>query len=74
MKRNPELFDAYDQNIREQISEGIVEKASKQAKDKEFYIPHKAVVRESAESTTLRIVYDATAKPSNNAPSLSDCL
>ena len=74
LKRNPELFDAYDQKIRDQISEGIVEKAPVQAKEKEFYIPHKAVVRENAESTKLRIVYDASAKPSNNAPSLNDCL
>ena len=41
---------------------------------KEFYIPHKAVVRESAESTKLRIVYDASARASEKAPSLNECL
>ena len=28
---------------------------------REFYIPHKPVVRESAETTKLRVVYDAPA-------------
>lgn len=41
---------------------------------REFYIPHKPVVREIAESTKLRIVYDASARAHDNAPSLNDCL
>ena len=41
---------------------------------KEFYIPHKAVVREAAESTKLRIVYDASASESEKSPSLNECL
>ena len=32
------------------------------------------MVREQAESTKTRIVYDATARASDNAPSLNDCL
>ena len=42
--------------------------------EKEFYIPHKAVVRESAESTKVQIVYDASAKANEKVPSLNDCL
>ena len=41
---------------------------------REFYIPHKPVIRESAESTKLRIVYDASAKANEKSPSLNDCL
>ena len=41
---------------------------------KEFYLPHKAVVRDTAESTKLRIVYDASARPNGNSPSLNECL
>ena len=41
---------------------------------KEFYIPHKAVVREAAETTKLRIVYDASARESEKSPSLNECL
>ena len=41
---------------------------------REFYIPHKPVVRATAESTKLRIVYDASASAFNGAPSLNDCI
>ena len=41
---------------------------------REFYIPHKGVVRETAESTKLRIVYDASARAWDSAPSLNECL
>lgn len=41
---------------------------------REFYIPHKPVIRESAESTKLRIVFDASAKANEKSPSLNDCL
>ena len=37
-------------------------------------MPHKAVIRESAQTTKVRIVYDASAKPNSNSPSLNDCL
>ena len=39
-----------------------------------FYLPHKAVVRESAATTKLRIVYDASAREHQQAPSLNECL
>ena len=42
--------------------------------DKEFYIPHKPVFRETAESTKIRIVYDASSCAHGEAPSLNDCL
>ena len=31
------------------------------AKGKEFYIPHKAIIRENAATTKMRMVYDASA-------------
>ena len=37
-------------------------------------MPHKAVIRESAQTKTVPIVYDASAKPNSNSASLNDCL
>ena len=37
-------------------------------------MPHRAVIRENAESTKLRIVFDASAKRSSSHVSLNDCL
>ncbi len=51
-----------------------MEPARNEAIGKEFYLPHKEVVWESAQSTKLRVVYDASAKPSPESPSLNDCL
>ena len=67
-------MDDYDAIIQNQLEEGIVEKAEMAATGMELYIPHKAVVRENAESTKLRIVYDASARGNDSAPSLNDCL
>ena len=50
LKRDPALFKEYDQKIKDQIEEGIVEEAPKDPDGIEFYIPHKPVVRETAES------------------------
>ncbi|XP_074636912.1 uncharacterized protein LOC141895072 [Acropora palmata] len=44
------------------------------AKGREFYIPHKAVIRGNAETTKMRIVHDASARANNTAPSLNECL
>jgi hypothetical protein len=68
------IIEQYDKIIKDQINEGIVEKADKEAQSKEFYLPHKAVIRESAETTKLRIVYDASARENENVPSLNECL
>ena len=67
-------LDEYDAIIQDQLRQGIVEEADMPASGKEFYIPHKAVVRENVESTKMRVVYDASAKAHSSAPSLNDCL
>ena len=52
-------LDEYDAIIQEQLRDGIVEEAEMAPTGREFYIPHKAVVRENSASTKTRIVYDA---------------
>lgn len=64
-------LDDYDAIIQEQLQEGVIEEAEMPASEREFYIPHKAVVRESAETTKMRIVYDASARAYDSAPSLT---
>ena len=39
-----------------------------------FRLPHRPVIRESAEATKPRIVYDASLKGIKNSLSLNDCL
>ena len=68
------LTEQYDGIIQELLEEGVVEKVPTVAQPKEFYIPHKSVIRKSAETTKMRIVYDASARASPEAPSLNDCL
>ena len=69
-----DILERYDQVIKDQLEQGIVERAEEIPKGREFYLPHKPVVRESAESTKLRIVYDASARGRENSPSLNECL
>ena len=45
-----------------------------EAQGKEFYVPNKAVVRETAESTKIRIVYFASPRGNVETSSLNDCL
>ena len=68
------MLSQYDAVIREQLEEGVVERAPTEATGKEFYLPHRAVVRENAETTKLRVVYDASARAHSGAPSLNECL
>ena len=73
LKRNGKIED-YDTIIQEQLRGGIVEEPQMSAKGREFYIPHKAVIRGNAETTKFRIAYDASARVNDTAPSLNECL
>ena len=39
-----------------------------------FYLPHRPVIIESAETAKIRIVYDVSAKACQTSTSLSECL
>ena len=70
-----ELTNEYADIIEEQKTAGIVECADDSSNgNREFYKPHKPVVRATAEPTKLRIVYDAYEKAFDGTPSLNDCL
>ena len=67
-------YEKYQEIIEDQKEKGIVETTPVVPSGQEFDIPHKTVILESAESTKLRIVYDASASESPQHPSLNDCL
>ena len=52
----------------------MVEKAPAKVTGKEFYMPHGAVIRENAESTKLRVVYDASVRAHDGVLSLNERL
>ena len=72
--RRSNMLQDYDRIIRDQLANGIIEVAPEHPSDKEFYIPHRPVVKETSETTKLRIVYDASARAQPDAPSLNECL
>ena len=76
LQKSPELLEIYDNIIRNQLTEGIIEKVDENIPPNvpEFYVPHKPVIRENAESTKVRIVYDASARADNQSKSLNDYL
>ena len=73
--RNNQL-ETYNDIIREQQKAEIVETVDRNAncQNKEFYMPHKVVIRKSAQTAKVWIVYDASAKPNSNSASLNGCL
>ena len=73
LKRSGKLED-YDAIMQQQLEEGVIEEAEMPAQGKEFYIPHKAVIRENSETTKMRIAYGASARAYDTAPSLNECL
>ena len=73
LRQEPQVLLEYDNVIRDQIVNGIVEKVSEPASGevgRVHYLPHHSVIREK-ETKKLRIVYDASCK--SNRDSLNDC-
>ena len=69
-------FEIYDQVIQEQLAEEVVRRVTEEVNfgQQEFYLLHKAVISENAESTKLRIVYDASTRENSRSFSLNECL
>ena len=74
LKQDPHIRCEYDNIIRDQIQQGIVEIVEYQRNtiNKLHYLPHHCVIREDKTTTKLRIAYDASAK--TNGSSFNDCL
>ena len=56
------------------LHQGIVVRVHSEQQGKALYIPQKAIVQETAESTRIWIHYDVSTWANEKAPSLNDCL
>ena len=78
LRQTPTILESYDQVIKEQLQSGIIEQVAElenpSGSSKIHYLPHHAVVRDSVETTKVRVVYDASCKSRKSAVSLNDCL
>ena len=62
--------------IRHQQENDIVEKVDEksQCQNNAYYIPHRAVVTETAQTTKVCILYDVSVKSSSKNASLNECI
>ena len=75
LDQKQEVREPYDSVIKDQLENNIIEVTATKINNssKEFYMPHGAVIHESAESTKLGVVYDVSVM-SEPGFSLDDCL
>ena len=75
LAKTPELVEKYNIVITDQLVNGIIEEVQETDDNaKIHYLPHHTVVKESSETTKLRVVFDASAKTNTGNLSLNDCL
>jgi len=76
LKKDEPLLREYDQTIRQQIDSGIIEECEEiqHPEDRSHFLPHHGVIKQDRQTTKLRVVFDGSAKSSNDDLSLNDCL
>ena len=78
--RRTNKLEAYDSIIQEQRANEIIEKVkveevNETVSEREFYLPHRPIIRESVETTKIRIVYDVSVnKACQTSTSLNEYL
>ena len=75
-KIGPDCIKKYDETIQDQLKRGFIEKVDNTShfQGNLHYIPHLPVFKEDSSTMKMRIVYDASARKSNDSSSLNDCL
>ena len=74
LSQDQSVLTKYNAVIEEQRSLGIIEPVQiRHTPQLTHYLPHHCVVQAS-NTTKVRVVYDASARPSKSSPSLNDCL
>ena len=77
LRKDPEILKEYDSIIQDQLQSGIIEQvdcAKRPDVGRVHYLPHPGVVRRDALTTKLRVVFDASSRPSSDSQSLNECL
>ena len=75
LSRNENLKGEYGGIIEEQLRAGVIEEAPKiPSGERVFYMPHKPIVKQSAVTTKVRMVFDASAKPQPLTYSINDSM
>ena len=76
LKGDGHLLCEYNNVIKQQTKDGIVERVLDQNEPDEgtYYLPHQGVIRSDKETTKLRVVFDGSAKPDNTNLSINECL
>ena len=74
-KMKGDVRERYDAIVKEQLELGIIEEAPSNSEGRLlFYMPHRPVIREGAVSTKIKMVFDASAKPSPEEYSIYECM
>ena len=78
LQKDPAVMKEYHNIFKEQEQEGIIERITKDQtddnKERVHFLPHQAVIRKQAETTKVRIVFDASSKERKTGLSLNDTL
>ena len=75
LSKDRSLKVEYEKIVKDQLANGIVEKApEKPAGKRTYYMPHKPVIRENATTTKIKMVFDASAKAAPLANSINECM
>ena len=74
-KMKGDVRERYDAIVKEQLELWIIEEAPNNPEGRRlFYMPHRPVIREGVVSTKIRMVFDASAKPSPEEYSINECM
>ena len=75
LRQQPHIKEEYEQIVRDELRDGVVEETEQQStSERVFYMPHRPVIRESASTTKVRMMFDASARPHPLANSVNECM
>jgi hypothetical protein len=74
LKKDNTLLEEYNKVIQQQINSGIIESVPEEDDNEGYHLPHHGVLKSERETTKLRVVFDGSARPDIDSPSINECL